>query len=182
MIAVKQFILYNLIALAMLVISRVLSFPLDEATSDLGNLLWFPIGAAVLSYLLFGYKVFPGVLLGYLIAEAIIEGGVFDVTQKEVLKRTASALAPVIAIGTMRMFNLSEFFNDKKINPGHIVFLIFLSAIFSTLFKALLIDNQLPSLDSYITTYLIGDMIGGMLFVYMGIKIFSTFFAKNKLI
>lgn len=179
---VKQFFLYNSIALVMLVISRILSFPFDEATSDLGNLLWFPIGAAILSYLLFGFKVFPGVLLGYLIAEMIIEGGVFDVTQREVLKRTASALAPVVSIGIMRMFNLSNFFDDKKINPGHVVFLIFLSAIISTLLKALLIDNQLPGLDSYITTYLIGDMIGGTIFIYMGIKVSSTFFAKNKLI
>jgi integral membrane sensor domain MASE1 len=179
---IKQFIFYNLIALVILVVSRFLSFPFDEATSDLGNLLWFPIGAAILSYLLFGFKVFPGVLLGYIIAEMIIEGGVLDITQREVLKRTASALAPVISIGIMRMFTLSNFFDDEKINPGHIVFLIFLSAIISTLLKALLIDNQLPDLDSYITTYLIGDMIGGMIFIYMGIKVFTTFFAKKKLI
>ncbi len=166
----------------MLVAARFLSFPFDEATSDLGNLFWFPIGAAILSYLLFGFKVFPGVLLGYIIAEIVIEGGMFDITQREVLKRTASALAPIASISIMRIFTLSNFFDDEKINPGHIVFLIFLSAIISTLLKALLIDNQLPTLDSYITTYLIGDMIGGMIFIYVGIKAFSKLFAKNKLI
>jgi len=166
----------------MLLAARFLSFPFDEITSDLGNLFWFPIGAAILSYLLFGFKVFPGVLLGYIIAEIVIEGGMLDITQREVLKRTASALAPIASISIMRIFTLSNFFDDEKINPGHIVFLIFLSAIISTLLKALLIDNQLPALDSYITTYLIGDMIGGMIFIYVGIKAFSILFAKNKLI
>ena len=73
----------------------------------------------------------------------------------------------------MRIFNLSKFFEEAKIKISHVLFLIFLSAIFSTLLKALLIDNELPSLDSYITTYLMGDLLGGVIFVYLGIKILS---------
>jgi len=179
--SINKIITYNLIALAMLVLSRVLSSPFDNITPDLGNMLWLPIGAAILSYLLFSFRVFPGVFFGYLIAEIIVEGGVIDITQKEVLKRMASSLAPVFSIGVMRLFNLSNFFDDNKINMSHIIFLIFLSAITSTLLKALLIDNELPGLDGYITTYLMGDIIGGIVFIYIGIKIFSSAFDKNKL-
>lgn len=176
--SIKKIIIYNLIALAMLVLSRVLSSPFDNVTPDLGNLLWLPIGAAILSYLLFGFRVFPGVLLGYLIAEVIVEGGVVDISQKEVLKRTASSIAPILSIAIMRLFNLSKFFEGSKIKISHVVFLILLSAIFSTLVKALLIDNELPRLDSYITTYLVGDLIGGIVFIYIGIKISSLIFKK----
>jgi len=83
--SIKKIIICNLIALTMIVLARVLSSPFDNVTPDIGNLLWFPIGAAVLSYLLFGFRVFPGVLLGYLIAEVIVEGGIVDISQKEVL-------------------------------------------------------------------------------------------------
>lgn len=179
--SINKIITYNLIAFAMLVLSRVLSSPFDNITPDLGNMLWLPIGAAILSYLLFSFRVLPGVFFGYLIAEIIVEGGVVDITQKEVLKRMASSLAPVFSIGVMRLFNLSNFFDDNKINMGHIIFLIFLSAITSTLLKALLIDNELPGLDGYITTYLMGDIIGGIVFIYIGIKVFSSAFDKNKL-
>lgn len=169
----QKIVIYNLIALALLVLARVLSLPFDNATPDLGNMLWFPIGAAILSYLLFGFRVFPGVLLGYLIAEVIVEGGIVDISQKELLKRTASSLAPILSIGIMRSFNLSQFFDENKIKISHVIFLILLSAIFSTLLKALLIDNELPGLDNYITTYLMGDLLGGIIFVYLGIKFLS---------
>jgi len=175
----QKIVIYNLIALALLVLARVLSSPFDNITPDLGNMLWFPIGAAILSYLLFGFRVFPGVLLGYLIAEVIVEGGIVDISQKEVLKRTASSLAPILSIGIMRSFNLSQFFNEIKIKISHVLFLIFLSAIFSTLLKALLIDNGLPALDNYITTYLIGDLIGGVVFIYIGIKVSNLIYKKK---
>ena len=165
----------------MLVFSRILSSPFDNVTTDLGNMLWLPSGAAILSYLLFGFRVLPGVFLGYLIGEVIVEFGIVDISQKEVLKRTASSLAPIISIGIMRYFSLSNFFDDDKINVGHVVFLIYLSAVISTLLKALLIDNELPELSKYISSYMIGDMIGGIVFIYVGIKLSHVFF-KNKII
>lgn len=173
-INLREFFLYNILAFVLLVSARVLSSPFDHLTPDIGNLLWFPIGAAILCYLLFGYRVFFGIFLGYLIAETIIEGGIFDISQKEILKRFASSIAPMVSIYLMRLFHLSKFFDDEKISISHVIFLVFFSAILSTLFKALLIENSLPGLDSYITTYLIGDILGGTIFIYLGIKIFSS--------
>ena len=183
---IKQFISHSLIALMMVLLSRVLISGLDSSDFVIGNYLWLPIGAAMLSYLLFGFKVFPGVLLGYLLAEVLIEGSIGDISQRELLSRTMSSLAPIFAISIMRVFSLSNFFDDDKINIGHVFFLVFLSAVISTLLKTFFVydkaDKFLADPVGHIGSYLLGDMIGGIVFIYIGIKIFSSFFAKNKLI
>jgi len=179
---IKQFMSHTLIALMMVAISRVLISGLDSADFVIGNYLWLPIGAAIFSYLLFGFKVFPGVLLGYLIAEVIIEGSIADISQREVLSRTMSSLAPIFAIGIMRVFNLSNFFDDNKVNIGHIVFLVLLSAVISTLLKTFFVyqsaEKFLADPVGHIGSYLVGDMIGGIVFIYIGIKVSQLFFKK----
>jgi len=179
---IKQFMSHTLIALMMVALSRVLISGLDSTDFVIGNYLWLPIGAAIFSYLLFGFKVFPGVLLGYLIAEVIIEGSIADISQREVLSRTMSSLAPIFAIGIMRVFNLSNFFDDNKVNIGHIVFLVLLSAVISTLLKTFFVyqsaEKFLADPVGHIGSYLVGDMIGGIVFIYIGIKVSQLFFKK----
>jgi integral membrane sensor domain MASE1 len=179
---IKQFMSHTLIALMMVALSRVMISGLDSTDFAIGNYLWLPIGAAIFSYLLFGFKVFPGVLLGYLIAEVIIEGGMADISQREVLSRTMSSLAPIFAIGIMRVFSLSNFFDDNKVNIGHIVFLVFLSAVISTLLKTFFVyqsaEKFLADPVGHIGSYLVGDMIGGIVFIYIGIKVSRLFFKK----
>lgn len=182
---IRQFISHTLIALFMVASSRVLIAGLDHPDFSIGNYLWLPIGAAIFSYLLFGFKVFPGVLLGYLIAEVLIEGGIADISQREVLSRTMSSLAPIFAIGIMRAFSLSNFIDDNKVNIGHIVFLILISAVISTLLKTFFVyhsaEKFLADPVGHISSYLVGDMIGGIVFIYIGIKL-SQLFLKNKLV
>ena len=179
---IKQFMSHTLIALMMVALSRVLISGLDSADFVIGNYLWLPIGAAIFSYLLFGFKVFPGVLLGYLIAEVIVEGSIADISQREVLSRTMSSLAPIFAIGIMRAFSLSNFFDDNKVNIGHIVFLVLLSAVISTLLKTFFVyhsaEKFLIDPVGHISSYLVGDMIGGIVFIYIGIKVSQLFFKK----
>lgn len=181
---IKQFVSHTLIALMMVALSRMLISGLDSTNFVIGNYLWLPIGAAILSYLLFGFKVFPGVLLGYLIAEVIIEGSIADISQREFLSRTMSSLAPIIAISIMRVFSLSNFFDEDKINMGHIFFLVLLSAVISTLLKTFVVyqsaEKFLADPVGHIGSYLLGDMIGGIVFIYIGIKVFASVFAKNK--
>lgn len=167
----------------MVALSRVLISGLDSPDFVIGNYLWLPIGAAILSYLLFGFKVFPGVLLGYLIAEVLIEGSIADISQREFLSRTMSSVAPIMAISIMRLFSLSNFFDEDKINIGHIVFLVLLSAVTSTLLKTFFVYDKaekfLADPVGHISSYLVGDMIGGIVFIYIGVKIFAAFFAKK---
>ena len=51
--------------------------PFDNYNISVANYLWLPMGASILSILLFGFRAFTGVLLGYLVAALIIKGG-FD--------------------------------------------------------------------------------------------------------
>jgi integral membrane sensor domain MASE1 len=187
---VKQFISHTLIALTMVMVSRLLISGFDSKDFVIGNYLWLPIGAVILSYLLFGFKVFPGVLLGYLIAEMLIEGSVAgmyldaDISQRELLSRTMSSLGPIFAIVIMRAFSLSNFFDDNKINIGHIFFLVLLSAVISTLLKTFFVYKEavkfLENPVEHIGSYLVGDMIGGIVFIYIGIKVFVLFFDRNR--
>ena len=181
---IKQFISHSLIALMMVLLSRVLISGLDSPNFIIGNYLWLPIGAAILSYLLFGFKVFPGVLLGYMIAEVIIEGSIADISQREFLSRTMSSLAPIIAISIMRVFSLSNFFNEDKINIGHVFFLVLLSAVTSTLLKTFFVYDKaeefLADPVGHIGSYLVGDMIGGIVFIYIGIKLSSLMLKKLR--
>jgi len=182
---IKQFISHTLIALIMVASSRVLIAGLDHPDFSIGNYLWLPIGAAIFSYLWFGFKAFPGVLSGYLIAEVLIEGGMADISQREVLSRAMSSLAPIFAIVIMRLFSLPNIFNENKIKYGPFIFLVFLSAIISTLLKTFFVyhssDKFLADPVGHIGSYLMGDMIGGIVYIYVGIKL-SRIFLKNKLI
>ena len=74
-----KFIQYNLIALSSVFLARSLIIPMDHFNSNLGNTLWLPMGAVLLAFLLFGFRVFPGLLLGYLLAEIFIEGGTSNI-------------------------------------------------------------------------------------------------------
>ncbi len=180
---IKQLVLHNLIALVMLASSRVLISGLDSPDFIIGNYLWLPIGAAILSYLLFGFKVFPGVLLGYLIAEVLIEGSIGDISQRQLLSRTMSSLAPIFAIIIMRVFSLSNFFDEDKVYMGHIIFLVLLSAVISTLLKTFIVyqtsEKFLLDPVGHIGSYLLGDMIGGIVFIYVGLKLVNLIFKKR---
>ena len=57
-----KFIQYNLVALLGVFITRSLIIPMDHFNSDIGNNLWLPMGAVLLAFLLFGFRVFPGLI------------------------------------------------------------------------------------------------------------------------
>ena len=169
---------YNIIALLMVAVSRLVVTGLDFEDFSVGNYLWLPIGAAIMSYLLFDFKVFPGVFIGYMLAEIILEGGIADISQKEAMSRLMSSIAPIIAIGVMKQFSLSRFFDADKIVFSHIIFLVLLSAVTSTLLKTFFVYNKttefLTNPLEHISSYLLGDMIGGVVFIVVGLKIVNA--------
>jgi len=179
----SQLFKYNMIALLMVAISRLVVTGLDFDDFSVGNYLWLPIGAAIMSYLLFDFKVFPGVFIGYMLAEIILEGGVADISQKEVMSRLMSSIAPIIAIGIMKQFSLSKFFDADRIVFSHIIFLVLLSAVTSTLLKTFFVYHKaekfLADPIEHISSYLLGDMIGGVIFIVVGLKIVNIL-AKRK--
>ncbi len=85
----------NLIVFAMVFIARMIIVPFDATDLSIGNYLWLPLGAAVMSYLLYGYKVFPGVFIAYILATVILKGSWDAISIYSYMGRLISSLAPL---------------------------------------------------------------------------------------
>lgn len=140
-----------------------------------GNLLFLPMGAAILSYLLFGYGVLPGVaiantLIGYTLWNNWFGNG-FEGFSGHVI---IGSLAPIIAIQMMKSFGLSQFFKDKSINYRHVIFVVLLTALLNTFGKFSLFYGILQEdidIVNFMSTYLIGDILGSFVFIYAAVKL-----------
>ena len=160
---------YNLYALVLVFISRYLAIPMDHFNSDIGNYLWLPMGAVILSYLVFGPRVFLGAFLGYLLAEMVIEGGVVYITQSEVMSRFVNTLLPLLAIMLFKAVNLSDFIQRGKLNYRLLLPLVVVASFLTTLTKTILLyaPEQFSAGKVYFQSYLIGDIIGGVVFIVL---------------
>ena len=185
-IDIKQFISHNLIACFLVTFATFFSSILvAQMDSAIGSYFWFPLGAIIFSYLLFDTKVLLGTWVGSVVSGVLFLsawkglGGI----QFGLIESLLGSLAPLIAIAIMKGFNLSDFFNAEKIDFFHVSFLVILSALLNSLFKFFLMFNYAesqPDPIDFMSTYLVGDMIGGMVFIYIGTKVFPLFFPKNK--
>ena len=178
-----------LIALVVFATSFLMAW-LSGVDIALGNYLWLPMGAKVLAFLLFGLWAFPGVLLGSLMSGFLL----YDFWNVNPiygpLGSLVGALAPMLAILIMQFFRLSNFFNDgMKVQFGHVLFLVILSALINTLVKLFIYLNKVTYLDGqaidpvqFIQNYLVGDILGGFVFIYIVFKFFAPQLVKHKLI
>ncbi len=180
-----QFIQHNLFAFSAVFIARMLIVPFDYTDLSIGNYLWLPIGATILSYLLFGFKTFFGVFLGFALATIILKGSFDAVSIYSWMGRLVTSLSPILAIIAMRSFHLSDFFDSGKVNFAHVIFLVILSSLISTLAKFFIYPINEAAISNpvtFIQSYLLGDIIGGVVFIYVFIKVFAPLLAKDKLI
>jgi integral membrane sensor domain MASE1 len=174
-----KFIQYNLIALSSVFFARSLIIPMDHFNSNLGNTLWLPMGAVLLAFLLFGFRVFPGLLLGYLLAEIFIEGGTSNIGQHELISRTVNTLVPLLIILLMQKLNIADFIKNQQLNFWHLAPLIVVASVATTLTKVALLylPNQFSAGKVYFQSYVQGDIIGAFVFI-----IIVFFMAKFTLI
>jgi hypothetical protein len=100
----------------------------------------------------------------------------------------AGVMAPMLAVAIMRLFHLSNFFKDGKPVYGHIVFLVILSSLINTITKLFLYIDKVKGIDGkevdaiqFIQSYLTGDVLGGLVFVFITIRIFLPSIIKYKL-
>ena len=182
----KQFIIYNLIVFMGVFVSRMIIVPFDHVDISIGNYIWLPMGAAILAPLLFGFKTFPGVLLGYFLATFITKGGVWEAVHiYSYLGKFIDSVAPIASILMMRFFHLSDFFDSGKIHYSHVMFLVVLASLVVTLAKVFVYPMNgkiIPDPSLFIQTYLMSDILGGIVFIYIVFKFFTPQLIKNKLI
>lgn len=175
---------YNLVALFSVFITRSLIIPMDHFNSDIGNLLWLPMGAVLLSYVVFGFKVFPGLLVGYLLAELFIEGGSANIAQHEIVSRTINTFVPLIVILFMQKLNVGEFIKNQRLNYRHFVPLIVIASLTTTLTKVALLyaPEQFSAGKVYFQSYVQGDIVGAITFIVIVFFIAKPTLIQNKLI
>lgn len=182
----KQFIWFNVIAFVMVFMSRMIIVPFDYINIAVANYIWLPMGAAILAPLLFGFKSFPGVLLGYFSAVFIIKGGVYEaVHYYSYMGKFIDSVAPIISILIMRKLQLSDFFDSGKVNYAHVMFLVILASLIATFAKVFIYPMQgklIPDPVLFIQSYAASDILGGIVFIYVALKIFAPKLIKNKLI
>jgi hypothetical protein len=130
-----------------------------------GNIIWLPIGAVSLCYLLFGFRVLIGVFFGISLASLWFHDATFNGIN---ILHLVGTLSPLLAIASMKFFKLSNFFDGGKVVFQHLLFLAILTALYNTIMKFFvysylsLLDQASPSINAleFIKNYLIGDVLG----------------------
>jgi len=173
---------YNIVTFVLVIISLLIIEGLTHSDFSIGSLLYLPMGAAIFAYLLFGFGVLPGVaiantLIGYFLWDNWLGSGVTGFSGHVVV----GSLAPIAAILIMKYFKLSNFFEGKQLNFRHVIFLVILTALINTLLKFFIFMSVMPEFNDpakFISTYLVGDILGGLVFIY-GASRMSTLLVKQ---
>jgi len=158
----------------------------EGAQLSVGSLLFFPLGATVFSYYLYGYRALLGVLLIKVLA------GFYYNTPNDIFWEFAIIgwLGPLVAIILLRYFRLGFTGKTLDTNIGHIIFLIIFSAIINTLLKFIAFYShhhetlsahwQQPDPLFFLSTFLPGDTIGGFIFFFGYLYLRSAWLKKSQ--
>ena len=133
-----------------------------------GNIVWLPIGAVSLCYLLFGFRVFMAVFLGITLSSLWFHNNSFSGIN---FLHLVGTFAPLLAIVSMKVFKLSYFFDGEKLVFQHLLFLAILTAFYNTLMKFFVYSYFSDSPSSFnaiqfIQNYLIGDILGCLVVLF----------------
>mgnify|MGYP000256405240 CR=1 FL=1 len=149
--------------------------------------IWLALGAVSMSYLLFGWRVLPAVFIGFHVSALFFfdwainpfalsaKGNMQVWAWSNNMHALVSTLGPLAAIYTMRIFKLSTFFEGEKLIFQHVVFLMILAAFYNTFAKFFVDTTFRPWIGlsqrgdeaTYIPSMLIGDITGGIGFVFI---------------
>ena len=138
-----------------------------------GNLIWLPLGAMSLCFLLFDFKVVLAALLATHFSDFWIHSQSFF-SQVTLIQSIAGVAAPMFAIASMRFFKLSNFFDGGKVVFQHLLFLAILTALFNTIisfFTSSYIASKDETMEQinatvFIKNYLIGDILGCLVVLF----------------
>ena len=157
-----------------------------------GDLIYLPLGAVSLCYLLFDYKVSIAAYLAIEFSDYWITGN----THGHLAVNLVGTLAPLLAFTSMKFFKLSSFFEGGKLVFQHLLFLAILTAFYNTLMKFFvwsyisLAEDSNVSIDAmqFIKNYLIGDALGcvtvflfAALVIVPGIRYFAPHLVPSEI-
>ena len=148
-----------------------------------GNLIWLPLGAMSLCFLLFGFRVFFAAILASQFSEFWFHSQPFF-DQVTLIRTISGAIGPALAIASMRFFKLSNFFDGDKLVFHHLIFLAILTALFNTLtaffVSSYIVSNgqaneTINATDFLRNYYLMGDVLGCLIVLFFAALVVVPF-------
>ena len=162
------------------ILAMLLTYPtvVSVYTIDHSYVDWFnaPIGPRILLLLLFGYWVFPGLLLGTVLSYLIFD--VLSFNQGLALDLTfnfVDCIAPVVALYIMQSFRVASFFTSDKIVYRHAIFYCILSSLIVAFSRLILASNQGVCDSSQCFVYLVSNLVGSLSGSFVLFFIFAVF-------
>ena len=148
----------------------------------IGNLVWLPLGAMSLCFLLFGFRVFFVAILASQCSEFWFHSlPFFD--QLTLIRTVSGAIGPALAIASMRFFRLSNFFDGERLFFHHLIFLAILTALLNTLIAFFVSSyiisngqvNETINATDFLRNYLMGDILGCLLVLFFAALVVVPF-------
>ena len=147
-----------------------------------GNLIWLPLGAMSLCFLLFGFRVVFAAILASQFSEFWFHSQPFF-DQVTLIRTVSGAIGPVLAIASMRFFKLSNFFDGDKLVFHHLIFLAILTALFNTLTAFFVSSyivsngqaNETINATDFLRNYLMGDILGCLIVLFFAALVVVPF-------
>jgi hypothetical protein len=171
---VKSFGMNNLIAFLAIFLASLAMKYLSGFDAEVGSYLYLPIGAKILIFLLFGRQVLPGVIASCIFCGVVL----FDVWGGNfifgAIGAIMGAITPLVTIWFIQKLKMVNFSNLARVDFRHILFLIFFTAIIHSLSRFVIYaksDVFIISPIDFLSHYLVGDMIGGIVVIWTVLKI-----------
>ena len=147
-----------------------------------GNLIWLPLGAMSLCFLLFGFRVFFVAILASQFSEFWFHSQPFF-DQVTLIRTISGVIGPALAIASMRFFKLSNFFDGDKLVFHHLIFLAILTALFNTLTAFFVSSyivsngqaNETINATYFLRNYLMGDILGCLIVLFFAALVVVPF-------
>ena len=147
-----------------------------------GNLIWLPLGAMSLCFLLFGFRVVFAAILASQFSEFWFHSQLFF-DQVTLIRTVSGAIGPALAIASMRFFKLSNFFDGDKLVFHHLIFLAILTALFNTLTAFFVSSyivsngqaNETINATDFLRNYLMGDILGCLIVLFFSALVVVPF-------
>ncbi|HIF46849.1 hypothetical protein [Candidatus Thioglobus sp.] len=164
----------NLVAFLAIFLASVAMKYLSGFDAEIGSYLYLPIGAKILVFLLFGRHVLPGVIASCIFCGVVLFdawGGNFA---WGAIGAIMGAVAPLVTIWFIQKLKMVNFSNLASIDFRHILFLIFFTAIIHALSRFVIYAKSevfIISPIDFLSHYLVGDMIGGIVVIWTVLKI-----------
>ena len=174
----------NLVAFLAIFLASLAMKYLSGFDAEVGSYLYLPIGAKILIFLIFGRQVLPGVMASCIFCGVVLFdawGGNFVFGA---IGAIMGAIAPLASIWLVQKLGMVNFTNLANIDFRHILFLIFFTAIIHALSRFVIYaKSEVFSISpiDFLSHYLVGDMIGGIVVIWTVLKILPYFISVSGL-